>query len=117
MFRIVGAELNDQRPVFWTAFLAFLPDAAAQRSEQDLAKELARAALRLRELRPLFQATGERLGTHKDYIRHVAKEAKRDKAAPGGGGDLSTPGGGGGDAGFHGEVDDEDLMGGILSTI
>ena len=115
-----------------TAFLAFLPAnaaATAALSEQDFAAELARSAQRLRQLRPLLRATEDRLATHKDYIRHVVKESKRDKSSdfaastagfgvPGSGGPgSSTLGGLGGlGGGFNVEVDDEDLMGGIIST-
>lgn len=109
-----------------TSFLTFLPPAAASLSERDFAAELAATALRLRELRPLLRAADERLGTHKEYIRHVIKESKRDKsssaatAAASAGGDPTLGGGfgigGGGASGFQGEVDDEDLMGGIIST-
>ncbi len=92
-----------------TSFLAFRAPTAAL-SEKDFADELARAALRLRELRPLVRATDDRLGTHKDYIRHVVKESKRENSS-----DPSGIGGGG-LGGFQVEVDDEDLMGGIIST-
>lgn len=107
-----------------TRFLTFLPPAtAASLSEHDFAKELAATALRLRELRPLLRATDDRLGTHKEYIKHVIKESKRDKSSSsvdpslGGGFGLGSGiGGGGGSGGFQIEVDDEDLMGGIIST-
>ncbi|KAH7026158.1 uncharacterized protein B0I36DRAFT_247989 [Microdochium trichocladiopsis] len=89
-----------------TSYLTFLPP-ASQPSELEFAQELASTALRLKQLQPIFRATNERLGTNKDYVKHVVKEAKR-------GGDK-------GDAndammGFQAEVDDEDLMGGIVAT-
>ena len=115
-----------------TVFLTFVPvnaSATAALSEHDFALELACTAQRLRSLRPLLHATDERLATHKEYLRHVIKESKRDKSA-----DFPSPSAGSGSAaardaavaslgglpgfgdGFNIEVDDEDLMGGIIST-
>ncbi|KAH9999768.1 hypothetical protein F4779DRAFT_605114 [Xylariaceae sp. FL0662B] len=87
-----------------TVFLTFLhPD--TQRSEEDFTKELALTAARLKQLQPLFKATNERLGTSKDYIRHVIKESRqKDK-------NESDP-----TLGFDAQVDDEDLMGGVVAT-
>ena len=112
-----------------TAFLAFLPataSATAALSERDFAKELARSAERLRQLGPLLRVTEERLATHKEYIKHVVKESKRDKSTDypastagyggSGSGGLGASMLGGLAAGFNVEVDDEDLMGGIIST-
>lgn len=89
-----------------TTCLTFLAP-SSQLSEQYFAKELAKTALRLKQLQPIFKATNERLGTNKDYIRQVVKESKR-------GGDKNDPS----DSimGFQAEVDDEDLMGGIVAT-
>ncbi|RYP55368.1 hypothetical protein DL768_000123 [Monosporascus sp. mg162] len=88
-----------------TSFLTFLSPTTSL-SEQDFAKELARTAQRLRSLRPVLRATDERLGTHKEYIKHVIKESKRDKTQQ----DYTVG------HHFEDEVDDEDLMGGIVST-
>lgn len=82
-------------------FLTFLPPSTVL-SEQDFAKELARTAFRLKALQPVFKATNERLGTSKEYVKHLAKEQRRgaDKI----------------EQEFESHVDDEDLMGGITST-
>ncbi|KAI1808131.1 hypothetical protein F4811DRAFT_336903 [Daldinia bambusicola] len=87
-----------------TAFLTFLSP-SAQLSEKDFAKELAGTAARLKQLQPIFKTTKERLGTSKEYIKHVAKEKSRaDKNEP----DPTLA--------FDAHVDDEDLMGGIVAT-
>lgn len=87
-------------------YLTFLPP-ASQPSELEFAQELASTALRLKQLQPIFRATNERLGTNKDWVKHAAKEAKRG-ADKGDGHDAMM--------GFQAEVDDEDLMGGIVAT-
>jgi len=87
-------------------YLTFLPP-ASQPSEHEFAQELASTALRLKQLQPIFRATNERLGTNKDWVKHAAKEAKRG-ADKGDGHDAMM--------GFQAEVDDEDLMGGIVAT-
>ncbi|KAI1389774.1 uncharacterized protein F4822DRAFT_399662 [Hypoxylon trugodes] len=87
-----------------TAFLTFLPP-STQLSEPEFASELAHTAARLKQLHPIFQATQERLGTSKEYIKHVIREEKRaEKNDP----DPTLA--------FDVHVDDEDLMGGILPT-
>ncbi|KAI1081181.1 hypothetical protein F5B20DRAFT_537136 [Whalleya microplaca] len=87
-----------------TVFLVFLHP-AAQLSETDFTRELAHTARRLKQLQPLFKATNERLGTNKEYIKHVVKEARRnEKTEP----DPTL--------GFDAQVDDEDLMGGVVAT-
>ncbi|KAJ1326628.1 COP9 signalosome complex subunit 3 [Microdochium nivale] len=92
-----------------TSYLTFLPTASTQQtsSELEFARELAATAARLKQLQPIFRATNERLGTNRDYVKHAVKEAKR-----------GTDRGGDGDGmmGFQTEVDDEDLMGGIVAT-
>ncbi|KAI0838634.1 hypothetical protein F5Y06DRAFT_39919 [Hypoxylon sp. FL0890] len=87
-----------------TRFLTFLSP-STQLSEQDFAKELANTALRLKQLHPIFKTTKERLGTSKEYIKHVVKEEKRaEKNEP----DPTLA--------FDAHVDDEDLMGGVVAT-
>ncbi|KAI1502784.1 hypothetical protein F5X99DRAFT_377370 [Biscogniauxia marginata] len=88
-----------------TVFLTFL-SASTELSEHEFAKELTSTALRLKQLQPIFRATSERLGTSKDYIKHVIKESKRNDKAEGHDPTL----------GFDAHVDDEDLMGGVLPT-
>ncbi|KAK9782503.1 hypothetical protein SCAR479_00846 [Seiridium cardinale] len=85
-------------------FLAFLPSSAAL-SEAEFAKEIAGTATRLKTLEPIFKATNERLGTSKEYIKHLAKEKQKvhDKD-----GDIAM------DFGQH--IEDEDIMGDVAST-
>ena len=87
-----------------TVFLVFLHP-AAQLSETDFTRELAHTARRLKQLQPLFKATNVRLGTNREYIKHVIKESRRnDKTEP----DPTLD--------FDAQVDDEDLMGGVVAT-
>ncbi|KAI1093191.1 hypothetical protein F5B19DRAFT_167217 [Rostrohypoxylon terebratum] len=86
------------------SFLTFLPTSTLL-SEEDFATELASTALRLKQLHSFFKTTRERLGTSKEYIKHVIKEEKRtDKN------DLDPT------LAFDTQVDDEDLMGGVVAT-
>lgn len=88
-----------------TAFLAFLP-LSTIKSEAEFARELAASAIRLKALKSVFKATNERLGTNKEYIKHLVKmeHGKDNKNDPE---PWNT---------FNSQVDDEDLMGGITST-
>ncbi|KAI1778326.1 hypothetical protein F4818DRAFT_405683 [Hypoxylon cercidicola] len=88
-----------------TTFLTFLSP-STHLSEPDVARELATAATRLKQLQPLFKATRDRLGTSKEYIKHVVKEEKRTVEK--GEADPSHA--------FDTHVDDEDLMGGVIAT-
>ncbi|KAI0386637.1 hypothetical protein F5Y04DRAFT_68340 [Hypomontagnella monticulosa] len=87
-----------------TSFLTFLP-AATQLSEQQFAEELTSTAIQLKQLHPIFKTTKERLGTSKEYIKHVIKEEKRVEK------DGNDP-----TLAFDAHVDDEDLMGGVVAT-
>ncbi|XDG04170.1 hypothetical protein ABKA04_003785 [Annulohypoxylon sp. FPYF3050] len=87
-----------------TSFLTFLSPSTLL-SEEDFASELASTALRLKQLHSFFKTTRERLGTSKEYIKHIIKEEKRtDKN------DLDPT------LAFDSQVDDEDLMGGVVAT-
>ncbi|KAI1107134.1 hypothetical protein F4804DRAFT_298683 [Jackrogersella minutella] len=87
-----------------TTFLTFLSPSTLL-SEHDFARALADTAARLKQLHMIFKTTKERLGTSKEYIKHVIKEEKRaEKNEP----DLTLA--------FDAHVDDEDLMGGVIAT-
>ncbi|KXJ91042.1 hypothetical protein Micbo1qcDRAFT_163770 [Microdochium bolleyi] len=90
-----------------TAYLTFLPESSSSSSELEFARELAATADRLKQLQPVFRATNERLSAHRDYVKHAVKEAKRG---------TDKTGDSDGMMGFQTEVDDEDLMGGIVAT-
>lgn len=87
-----------------TAFLTFLSP-SARMSEQDVARELAASAGRLKQLQPLFKATRDRLGTSKEYVRYAIKEKRAEKN------NEPDP-----TFSFDVQVDDEDLMGGVIAT-
>ncbi|KAJ8121015.1 hypothetical protein O1611_g10211 [Lasiodiplodia mahajangana] len=88
-----------------TKFLIFLSP-TTYLSEQEFAQETQRAAAKLKELKSIFVATNQRLGTSKEYIKWLVKESKRDKS-----GDAQDPTLGA----FDSQIDDEDLMGGLPS--
>lgn len=85
-----------------TKFLIFLSP-TTHLSERELAEETQRAAVKLKELKTIFVATNQRLGTSKEYIKWIVKESKREKAS-----DAQDP-----TLGFDTQIDDEDLMGGL----
>jgi COP9 signalosome complex subunit 3 len=98
--------------------LTFLSD-GEELTEAQFAAELERSAQHIRDLAPIVRATNERLGTSRDYIKHVVKEQKKKEDGGGGGG-----GGGGGlssgfkdvmDIGFDSQIEDEDLMTGLVA--
>ncbi|KAI0885654.1 uncharacterized protein GGS22DRAFT_131988 [Annulohypoxylon maeteangense] len=87
-----------------TSFLTFLSPSTLL-SEEDFASQLGSTALRLKQLHSFFKTTRERLGTSKEYIKYIIKEEKRiEKNEP----DPTI--------GFDAQVDDEDLMGGVVAT-
>ncbi|KAI0535427.1 cop9 subunit [Xylaria digitata] len=71
--------------------------------EQEMEQEIRTHMTRLRDLKDVFNATSQRLGTSKEYIKWVIKESKRDKSS-----DAQDP-----TLAFETQIDDEDLMGGI----
>jgi COP9 signalosome complex subunit 3 len=83
--------------------LAFLPP-ADQLSEAEFAQAIATSLQRIQSLQAIFKSTNERLATSKDYVKHVIKEQKRQRE-----GDGRDPG-----LGFDAQIEDEDLMTGIL---
>ncbi|KAI0911311.1 cop9 subunit [Ustulina deusta] len=85
-----------------TKFLLFLSP-TTHLSEQEFAHEIQSYAAKLKQLKAIFDATNQRLGTSKEYIKWVIKENKRDKSS-----EAQDP-----TLGFDSQVDDEDLMGGL----
>ncbi|KAH6655622.1 hypothetical protein BKA67DRAFT_561283 [Truncatella angustata] len=79
-------------------FLTFLPSSAAL-SEIEFANQLAGTAARLKALEPILKVTNERLGTSKEYIRHLAKRKNQDSDKDG---DVPM--------GFGEQIEDENLM-------
>jgi COP9 signalosome complex subunit 3 len=104
MLRGVLEKPEDGKP----AYLTFLPD-EDKFSEADFAQKLADSARRIKALGTIFKATNERLATSKDYVRHLAREQKK----------LETQGGDKADLGgmtFDSQIEDEDLMTGLVTT-
>ncbi|KAL2017005.1 hypothetical protein VTK56DRAFT_2686 [Thermocarpiscus australiensis] len=89
----------DGRP----AYLTFLPP-NQEFSEAEFAQKMLRTARRIRDLEPLVRATNERLGTSRDYIRFLASQQKKEREA--GRRDF--------EAAFANQVEDEDLMTGVV---
>lgn len=101
-------------------YLAFLPDETEDLAETQFAAEMAATAARLAALEPVLKATNERLGTSRDYVRHLIKEQKSAKEAAaaggaGGGGSSSQSAMNKDDFGFDSQIEDEDLMTGVLA--
>lgn len=81
------------------ACLAFLAE-EDDMTEHEVAQRIAQSAARIKELGAVYNATKERLATSREYIRQTIKDQKRDKDNR--------------EAGFDTNVDDEDLMSGIV---
>lgn len=89
-----------------TPYLAFR-DSESSLSEKEFAREAARCHDQLQWLGKQYRLADERLGGSKDYGRHVVREQKRaemDKEADGA-------------IGFEAQIEDEDLMTGVLAHI
>lgn len=90
-----------EKPAGKPSYLTFL-SADEELTEEEFSREILAAADKIKSLEPIFKATSERLGTNKDYIKHLVKEQRREK-------DRDTR-----DVtlgGFDIQVEDEDLMG------
>jgi COP9 signalosome complex subunit 3 len=98
--------------------LTFLSE-GEELSEARFAAEILASAQRIGDLAPVVEATNERLGTSRDYVKYIAKEQRKDKE-PGGGGSTAHAGGAGAykdamyEMGFDSQIEDEDLMTGLL---
>jgi COP9 signalosome complex subunit 3 len=91
-----------ERPADGPAYLTFHPP-SEELSESEFAQKMLRTAQRLKELEPLVKATNERLGTSRDYIKFLVAQQKREKD---GRRDY--------DVSFLNQVEDEDLMTGVM---
>ncbi|PTB69738.1 hypothetical protein BBK36DRAFT_1111728 [Trichoderma citrinoviride] len=75
-------------------------------TEGEFAAEVARCHASIEALTKQYRATNERLGTTKEYARHVLREQKRMEK------DTADAG-----VGFDMNVEDEDLMTGVLGSV
>ncbi|KAH8840702.1 hypothetical protein MCOR27_005426 [Pyricularia oryzae] len=82
------------------ACLAFLAE-EADITEQEVAQRIAQSVERIKQLGAVYNATKERLATSREYIRHAVKDQKREKDNR--------------EGGFETQIEDEDLMSGIVS--
>jgi len=86
-------------------YLTFLPP-GEELTENQFAAELLDCANRIKQLEPLVTAANERLGTSRDYIKHLVKQERREMDSHRG-----DPG-----VEFDSQIEDEDLMSGILTS-
>ncbi|KAL7814649.1 hypothetical protein V8C44DRAFT_325756 [Trichoderma aethiopicum] len=75
-------------------------------AEYEFTNEVARCHARIEALTKQYRATNERLGTTKEYARHVLREQKRMEK------DTADAG-----VGFDMNVEEEDLMTGVLGSV
>lgn len=87
--------------------LTFLSE-GEELSEVQFAAELEKSAQHIRNLAPIIQATNERLGTSRDYVKHLVKEQKKEKDGAAGLAFKDVL-----DMGFDSQIEDEDLMTGV----
>lgn len=99
-----------EKPSNGPAHLTFLSEGDGL-SETQVAAEIERCAGTIRHLAPIIQATNERLGTSRDYVKHLAKEQRNNKD-----GYSSVPAREPLDLGFDSTIEDEDLMTGVQGT-
>ncbi|RGP68116.1 cop9 signalosome complex subunit 3 [Fusarium longipes] len=79
-------------------------DASETMTEAEFAQEIAQRYHNIENLGNQYKAANERLSNSKEYVKHVVKEQKRaDK-------DSGDPG-----VGFDSQIEDEDLMTGIMA--
>ncbi|KAL7918813.1 hypothetical protein ACQKWADRAFT_303146 [Trichoderma austrokoningii] len=75
-------------------------------TEAEFAAEVARSHSSIEALTKQYRATNERLSSTKDYARHVVREQKRMEK------DMADAG-----VGFDANIEDEDLMTGVLGAM
>lgn len=82
-------------------------ESMASISEEDLTREIAASHQRVVSLVKQYERTSERLSTNKDYVKHLLRDQKRldlEKQADAG-------------IGFETQIEDEDLMTGVLPHV
>ncbi|KAK4178335.1 hypothetical protein QBC36DRAFT_325069 [Triangularia setosa] len=90
------------------AYLAF-SSGADDLTEEEFTRRMVATAQRIKALGPVVRATNERLTSNKDYLKWLAQQKKQEQHG------QSQGGGAGGDVTGFGEVEDEDLMTGIVA--
>ena len=89
-----------------TKFLHFLPP-IAHLTEADIAREIKSVVAASKDLRHISASTDQRLGSSKEFIKWLVKESRRDKSSLSEAQDPTL--------GLE-QLDEEDLMGDLLST-
>lgn len=85
-----------------TPYLTF-QDQQTLLTEQDFSREIARSHHTIQTLAAEYKAVNERLSGNKEYVKHMAREQKRQEK------ELENPTGG-----FETQIEDEDLMTGVV---
>ncbi|KAM7217848.1 COP9 signalosome complex subunit 3 [Rhypophila decipiens] len=98
---VIEKPLEDGKPAH-VVFLTSTEDL----SEAEFAKKMLQSARRIKDLGPIIKATNERLATSQDYLRFIIREQKKDQGAGGRG--AAHP--------YELQVEDEDLMTGIMRS-
>lgn len=93
-------EKPDGKPVY----LKYLAE-TEEFSEAEYNRELAGVVKRLKDLEAIYRTTNARLSTNPYWLKHVIREQKREKDNSGSG---ALP------QGFDAQVDEEDLMTGVM---
>lgn len=87
-----------------TAYLTF-HDNQTLLTEEDFAREIARSHHTIQALAAEFKTVNERLSSNKEYVKHMAREEKRLAK------EAENPSGG-----FETQIEEEDLMTGIVTN-
>lgn len=93
-----------EKPEGKPAYLKYLAE-AEELSETAYKNEVASAMLRVKELEDIYRTTNARLSTNPYWVKHVIREQKREKENSGQGPLAQT---------FDTEIEDEDLMSGVV---
>ncbi|KAM5352439.1 hypothetical protein ACJ41O_005162 [Fusarium nematophilum] len=86
------------------SYLLFHEDSDFSMTETEFAQEIALRHHNIEGLGKQYKAANERLSSSKEYVRHMVKEQKRAEK------DATDPG-----VGFDAQIEDEDLMTGIMA--
>ncbi|KAK0720580.1 hypothetical protein B0H67DRAFT_484140 [Lasiosphaeris hirsuta] len=89
-----------EQPEGQPAYLTFLSP-TEELSEAEFGAKMLQTAQRIKNLEPIVKATNERLGTSREYLRHLVRDSKNKDKDPG-------------FVGFDHSIEDEDLMSGVL---
>lgn len=96
-----------QKPDGKPAYLEFFSD-FSEMSELEYKNEMASAMRTMKHLQSIYRSTSYRLSTNKYWLNHLAREKKREKENA----SQNIP-----IASFESQVEDEDLMSGIMSGV